>query len=211
MCCFGHVRFAVLGTSDCLMRFAHGAPLYEHQSTLSLVEPSGCARRGPNTSILPVAVPEMVGAPLHKMACMQYLAFLGGYATGGNFDAGNGSDGSGGVESKVLESNPLLEAFGNAKTVRNYNSSRFGKFTEIQFDSQWRIVGAAVRTYLLERSRVVAVNDPERNYHVFYQLCAGASDDEKKRLHLTQPQDFRCVSRSGHDPLRPCPPASGRS
>jgi myosin V len=76
---------------------------------------------------------------------------------------------------QVLESNPLLEAFGNAKTVRNDNSSRFGKFVEIQFSKEGRISGAAVRTYLLERSRVVQTNDPERNYHVFYQVqtCGG--------------------------------------
>lgn len=122
---------------------------------------------------------------------MQYLAFLGGYAESGSL-AASGS----GVESKVLESNPLLEAFGNAKTVRNANSSRFGKFTEIQFDKQWRIVGAAVRTYLLERSRVVAVNDPERNYHIFYQLCAGASAEERARLHLVQPTDFNYLNKS---------------
>lgn len=122
---------------------------------------------------------------------MQYLAFLGGYAESGSL----GASGSG-VESKVLESNPLLEAFGNAKTVRNANSSRFGKFTEIQFDKQWRIVGAAVRTYLLERSRVVAVNDPERNYHIFYQLCAGASAQERARLHLVPPADFNYLNKS---------------
>ena len=122
---------------------------------------------------------------------MQYLAFLGGYAESGSL-AASGS----GVESKVLESNPLLEAFGNAKTVRNANSSRFGKFTEIQFDKQWRIVGAAVRTYLLERSRVVAVNDPERNYHIFYQLCAGASAEERARLHLVPPIDFNYLNKS---------------
>lgn len=122
---------------------------------------------------------------------MQYLAFLGGYAESGSL----GSSGAG-VESKVLESNPLLEAFGNAKTVRNANSSRFGKFTEIQFDKQWRIVGAAVRTYLLERSRVVAVNDPERNYHIFYQLCAGASAQERARLHLVAPADFNYLNKS---------------
>jgi myosin-5 len=75
----------------------------------------------------------------------------------------------------VLESNPLLEAFGNAKTVRNDNSSRFGKFVEIQFSAAGRISGAAVRTYLLERSRVVQTNDPERNYHIFYQACRPAN------------------------------------
>ena len=71
---------------------------------------------------------------------------------------------------QVLESNPLLEAFGNAKTTRNDNSSRFGKFVELQFNKAGRISGAAVRTYLLERSRVVQLTDPERNYHVFYQV-----------------------------------------
>lgn len=75
----------------------------------------------------------------------------------------------------MLESNPLLEAFGNAKTSRNDNSSRFGKYVEIQFDAEGRISGAAVRTYLLERSRIVQIADPERNYHIFYQLCAGAT------------------------------------
>ncbi|KAH9785061.1 Myosin-6 [Citrus sinensis] len=93
---------------------------------------------------------------------MRYLAYMGGRA------AAEGRS----VEKKVLESNPVLEAFGNAKTVRNNNSSRFGKFVEIQFDRSGRISGAAIRTYLLERSRVCQVSDPERNYHCFYMLCA---------------------------------------
>lgn len=122
---------------------------------------------------------------------MQYLAWMGGYL-------GNGCAQNSGrtVEQQVLESNPLLEAFGNAKTVRNDNSSRFGKFTEIQFNEAGRISGAAIRTYLLERSRVVNVNDPERNYHVFYQLCDGASEEEKAALHLKPASEFRYLNRS---------------
>ncbi|CAM6090837.1 unnamed protein product [Calypogeia fissa] len=103
---------------------------------------------------------------------MQYLAYMGGRA---NTDGRT-------VEQQVLESNPLLEAFGNAKTSRNDNSSRFGKFVEIQFDNSGRISGAAIRTYLLERSRVVQIADPERNYHCFYQLCASPEDCEKYKL-----------------------------
>lgn len=100
------------------------------------------------------------------------------------------------VEQKILESNPLLEAFGNAKTVRNDNSSRFGKFVEIQFNKDWRISGAAIRTYLLERSRLVSINDPERNYHIFYQLCDGAKDELKTELFLKPAREFKYLNQS---------------
>nr|GEW01260.1 myosin-11-like isoform X1 [Tanacetum cinerariifolium] len=93
-------------------------------------------------------------------------------------------------EFNVSESNPVLEAFGNAKTVKNNNSSRFGKFVEIQFDKQGKISGAAVRTYLLERSRVCQVSDPERNYHCFYMLCAAPHESSAtaKRCGLSSPK-----------------------
>eukprot|EP00803_Ostreobium_quekettii_P000595 evm.model.scf_649.4 EVM.evm.TU.scf_649.4 scf_649:26519-48447(+) len=123
---------------------------------------------------------------------MRYLAFMGGYREAANDSA----DDTRSVEQQVLESNPLLEAFGNAKTTRNNNSSRFGKFTELHFDQNGRISGAAIRTYLLERSRVVSLNDPERNYHVFYQLCDGASDEEKEAFFLKPASEFAYLSQS---------------
>ncbi|KAM7521771.1 hypothetical protein LguiA_011673 [Lonicera macranthoides] len=116
---------------------------------------------------------------------MHYLAYMGGRA------AGEGRT----VEQKVLESNPVLEAFGNAKTVRNNNSSRFGKFVELQFDQRGRISGAAIRTYLLERSRVCQVSDPERNYHCFYMLCAAPPED-LQRFKLGNPKSFHYLNQS---------------
>lgn len=117
---------------------------------------------------------------------MAYLAYMGGRAA-----ASEGRS----VEQQVLESNPVLEAFGNAKTVRNNNSSRFGKFVELQFDKQGRISGAAIRTYLLERSRVCQVSDPERNYHCFYMLCAAPPEDVQ-RFKLGNTRAFHYLNQS---------------
>lgn len=75
-----------------------------------------------------------------------------------------------GVEGQVLQTNPLLEAFGNARTLRNNNSSRFGKLIEIYFSKSQNICGALIQTYLLEKSRVTHQLHSERNYHVFYQV-----------------------------------------
>ncbi|GKC54601.1 myosin-12-like protein isoform X1, partial [Tanacetum coccineum] len=95
----------------------------------------------------------------------------------------------------IYQSNPVLEAFGNAKTVKNNNSSRFGKFVEIQFDKHGKISGAAVRTYLLERSRVCQVSDPERNYHCFYMLCAAPPEDVKT-FKLGDPRTFHYLNQT---------------
>ncbi|CAN6855831.1 unnamed protein product [Brassica oleracea] len=119
---------------------------------------------------------------------MKYLAKMGGRAVKDHSARRS-------VEDQVLESNPVLEAFGNAKTVRNNNSSRFGKFVEIQFDQRGRISGAAIKTYLLERSRVCQVSDSERNYHCFYMLCAAPSEDIKK-LKLEDPTTYRYLNQS---------------
>eukprot|EP00118_Oscarella_pearsei_P025773 m.308745 g.308745 ORF g.308745 m.308745 type:complete len:1237 (+) comp44674_c0_seq1:53-3763(+) len=99
--------------------------------------------------------------------------------------------GAGSIEQRLNEANPVLEAFGNARTIRNHNSSRFGKFVEIHFDGDAKVVGGFVSHYLLEKSRVCAQLRGERNYHIFYQLCAGASAEIQKQLGLTAVKEFR--------------------
>uniref|UniRef100_M4BYP7 Myosin motor domain-containing protein n=1 Tax=Hyaloperonospora arabidopsidis (strain Emoy2) TaxID=559515 RepID=M4BYP7_HYAAE len=94
---------------------------------------------------------------------------------------------------KIIEVNPLLESFGNAKTVRNDNSSRFGKFTQLQFDSDGTLVGARCRTYLLEKTRVISHEIAERNYHIFYQLLSAR--DCKERWFLDDANE--CYAYTG--------------
>uniref|UniRef100_A0A4W4FMD6 Unconventional myosin-VI n=1 Tax=Electrophorus electricus TaxID=8005 RepID=A0A4W4FMD6_ELEEL len=104
---------------------------------------------------------------------------------------GTGQD----IDERIVEANPLLEAFGNAKTVRNNNSSRFGKFVEIHFNSKNAVVGGFVSHYLLEKSRICRQSSEERNYHIFYRLCAGAPEDIRQKFHLSSPDSFRYLSR----------------
>eukprot|EP01104_Vermistella_antarctica_P018073 TRINITY_DN6583_c0_g1_i1.p1 TRINITY_DN6583_c0_g1~~TRINITY_DN6583_c0_g1_i1.p1 ORF type:complete len:1214 (+),score=376.93 TRINITY_DN6583_c0_g1_i1:263-3904(+) len=101
------------------------------------------------------------------------------------------------VKDIILQSNPLLEAFGNAKTVRNNNSSRFGKYMEIQFDLKGDPVGGRVRNYLLEKSRVCYQSPGERNFHVFYQLLAGADQSMRQEWGLGQPPDYTYLEGGG--------------
>ncbi|GAA5957892.1 hypothetical protein JCM10213_004622 [Rhodosporidiobolus nylandii] len=108
-----------------------------------------------------------------------------------------GSSGMTAVEEQILATNPIMEAFGNAKTTRNDNSSRFGKYIEILFDDSQTIVGARIRTYLLERSRLVYQPETERNYHIFYQLLAGAPSSERKNLGLLDAGSFVYLNQGG--------------
>jgi hypothetical protein len=102
-----------------------------------------------------------------------------------------------GVEQNILLANPILEAFGNAKTLRNNNSSRFGKLISVHFDNHHRICGATTINYLLEKSRVAYQLQGERNFHVFYQLLAGADEQMRADFGLTSPDDFAYVNTSG--------------
>ncbi|XP_072041774.1 unconventional myosin-X-like [Amphiura filiformis] len=101
------------------------------------------------------------------------------------------------VEDAILESSPIMEAFGNAKTVYNNNSSRFGKFIQLQFSDAGNITGGLIQDYLLEKNRVVGQNPDERNYHIFYCIMAGMPDESKNSLRLGNPENYRYLNQSG--------------
>lgn len=117
---------------------------------------------------------------------------------------------AGPIEQKILDANPILEAFGNAKTTRNNNSSRFGKFIEVHYDAKCQVVGGHISHYLgkhedrrcmniknivtfftVEKSRICTQSPEERNYHVFYMLCAGATQQLRDKLSLGKPDEYR--------------------
>ena len=98
---------------------------------------------------------------------LQYLAYAA--TLGGGVTTAEAK-----LEQRVIATSPLMEAFGNAQTVMNNNSSRYGKFLMLQFDLSGKIMGASIKTYLLEKVRIVARGPGERNYHMFYYLAAGA-------------------------------------
>ncbi|XP_071989360.1 unconventional myosin-Vb isoform X2 [Engystomops pustulosus] len=142
------------------------------------------ARDEKNQSII-VSGESGAGKTVSAKYAMRYFATVGGSASETN------------VEEKVLASSPIMEAIGNAKTTRNDNSSRFGKYIQIGFDKRYHIIGANMRTYLLEKSRVVFQAEEERNYHIFYQLCASSALPEFADLSLSQAEDFFYTSQGG--------------
>ncbi|XP_063151900.1 unconventional myosin-Vb isoform X1 [Candoia aspera] len=146
------------------------------------------ARDEKNQSII-VSGESGAGKTVSAKYAMRFFASVGGSSSESN------------IEEKVLASSPIMEAIGNAKTTRNDNSSRFGKYIQIGFDKRYRIIGANMRTYLLEKSRVVFQAADERNYHIFYQLCASAGLPELKDLSLLDAKDFFYTSLGGDTSL----------
>ncbi|VAH44871.1 unnamed protein product [Triticum turgidum subsp. durum] len=137
-------------------------------------------RDGINQSII-ISGESGAGKTETAKIAMQYLAALGG---------------ANGMESEVLQTNVILEALGNAKTSRNDNSSRFGKLTEMHFSETGKICGAKIQTFLLEKSRVVRRASGERSYHIFYQLCSGASPLHRKKLLLRDANYYNYLKQS---------------
>ena len=106
-----------------------------------------------------------------------------------------------GIETGIVASGPILENFGHAKTRRNQNSSRVGKFMTLDFSAAGRLTGAKVEQYLLEISRVIGRHPNERNFHIFYTLIYGLTEGERKRVGLRRPQDYEYLKHSDLSPV----------
>ena len=133
-----------------------------------------------------------------KMA-MRYLASTSQHMASST-STSTSTVGNKSMEQQVLQSNPILESFGNARTLRNDNSSRFGKLIDIKFHYSGYILGASIDTYLLEKVRLVRQAEGERNYHIFYELLMGLTDSKKRQqlgLHGYEVQDFKITCMSG--------------
>ncbi len=158
------------------------AAMAPHLFSVAQAAYASMAREGKNQSII-ISGESGAGKTISAKYIMKYFATVCAspdaascHADGG----GGGERGLGGegracrVEDRVLAANPILEAFGNAETIRNDNSSRFGKYTRLLFNSKRQMVGASLQTFLLERSRLLSQAEGERNFHIFHQLLSGA-------------------------------------
>ena len=130
--------------------------------------------------------------------CLQYLSTVAPSSAskaGKKVDATTPADSD--ISKRVLATNPLLEAFGNAKTVRNDNSSRFGKLLKAQFTKdRGELVGACIVSYLLEKSRITRQNAEERNFHIFFQMCAALPDAARAQLSVGAASSFTYLASS---------------
>merc|ERR1719211_357533 len=129
---------------------------------------------------------------------IQYLAYVAASKPKGSSHAPTSNDGGlnfGELEQQLLKANPILEAFGNAKTVKNDNSSRFGKFIRINFDASGYIAGANIETYLLEKARIIRQAPDERTFHIFYQLLMGASSELKSQMILEDARNYTFMTK----------------
>jgi len=139
---------------------------------------------------------------------IQYLAYVAASKPKGGSHQPSSNEGglsfkehelqlAGELEQQLLKANPILEAFGNAKTVKNDNSSRFGKFIRINFDASGYIAGANIETYLLEKARIIRQAPDERTFHIFYQLLLGASPSLKSQMILEDAKNYTFMTKGG--------------
>ncbi|XP_062916150.1 myosin-7 [Mobula hypostoma] len=133
------------------------------------------------------------GKTVNTKRVIQYFASI---AAGGSMKKDSAPSGKGTLEDQIIQANPALEAFGNAKTVRNDNSSRFGKFIRIHFGATGKLASADIETYLLEKSRVIFQLKSERNYHIFYQILSNRKPELLEMMLVTNnPYDYSFISQ----------------
>uniref|UniRef100_A0A4W6F0N8 Myosin heavy chain 7 n=1 Tax=Lates calcarifer TaxID=8187 RepID=A0A4W6F0N8_LATCA len=129
------------------------------------------------------------GKTVNTKRVIQYFASIAAVPGAGKKDSGT-------LEDQIIQANPALEAFGNAKTIRNDNSSRFGKFIRIHFDNRGKLASADIETYLLEKSRVTYQLKAERDYHIFYQILSQVKPELLEMLLITNnPYDYAFISQ----------------
>ncbi|MED6274769.1 Myosin-6, partial [Characodon lateralis] len=134
------------------------------------------------------------GKTVNTKRVIQYFASIAAVPGAGKKDAASEKKGT--LEDQIIQANPALEAFGNAKTIRNDNSSRFGKFIRIHFDNRGKLASADIETYLLEKSRVTYQLKAERDYHIFYQILSQARPELLEMLLITNnPYDYAFISQ----------------
>ncbi|XP_054718745.1 myosin heavy chain, muscle-like isoform X3 [Uloborus diversus] len=128
------------------------------------------------------------------------IAYFANVGKSAKKDKDSSASKKGNLEDQVIQTNPVLEAFGNAKTVRNDNSSRFGKFIRIHFGPMGKLAGADIETYLLEKARVISQQPLERSYHIFYQIMSGKIKNLKEKVLLSNKiRDYHFVSQGKTD------------
>ncbi|XP_067833990.1 myosin-7-like, partial [Heptranchias perlo] len=133
------------------------------------------------------------GKTVNTKRVIQYFASI---ASGASMKKDAIASGKGTLEDQIIQANPALEAFGNAKTLRNDNSSRFGKFIRIHFGATGKLASADIETYLLEKSRVIFQLKSERNYHIFYQILSNKKPELLDMLLVTNnPYDYSFISQ----------------
>uniref|UniRef100_A0A3P8X4R2 Myosin heavy chain 7 n=1 Tax=Cynoglossus semilaevis TaxID=244447 RepID=A0A3P8X4R2_CYNSE len=145
-------------------------------------------------SVYPYHVKSGAGKTVNTKRVIQYFASIAAVPGGGKKDAASEKKGT--LEDQIIQANPALEAFGNAKTIRNDNSSRFGKFIRIHFDNRGKLASADIETYLLEKSRVTYQLKAERDYHIFYQILSQVKPELLEMLLITNnPYDYAFISQ----------------
>jgi myosin-5 len=156
-------------------------------------------RNAPTNQSILVSGESGAGKTVTTKIVLNYFAMLSQRRASASDSPNRFSSEGCGIEQQVLQSNPILESFGNARTIRNDNSSRFGKYIDIHFTRSGKLSGALIETYLLEKVRLIHPGQGERNYHVFYQFLSSATPAQRRDLGLGNKHlcDFKLLSQSG--------------